>query len=180
MDVNTCARRASGERVCWGTSDAADMQTPEDFVSYDGSVQHACGLREDGSFACFGNLPYELGEPREEPFEALASGNNFNCGLTRAGAIDCWGLDVNGTLDAPSDTGFVALYASFQSGCALRADGTPACWGASAYWDTTPSIPLSSVSVGRGFACGLTADEGRGICWGIPSDGQTDVPLEGS
>jgi hypothetical protein len=178
MDVNTCARRSSGERVCWGTPDAAKFETSEDFVSYDGAVNYACGLRDDGSFACQGILSFDLGKPRAEPFKALASASDFNCGLTESGTIDCWGLDVNMMLDAPTGSGFTAIDASFRSACALRADRTPSCWGGSSFWHTTPSIPLMGLSVGRGFACGLTVAEGRGICWGIPSDGRLNLPLE--
>lgn len=179
MDANMCARTATGERTCWGTANAPELETAIDFVSYDGSTKHACGLYPDGSFECFGSRAFGLADPRPDPFQALHSGNDFNCGLTEAGAIDCWGLDGSGSLDAPEDTGFVALDVSFLSGCALRDDRTPTCWGASLYWDTAPVLPLSQLSVGKGFACGLTEGEGHGVCWGIFRNGQTDVPLEG-
>jgi len=118
--ANACARRPSGDVLCWGANyngqigngrTGTSQTTPAGVVGVSDAVETACGLR-------------------------------FCCARRASGRVSCWGentvgqlgnggsgsavtspVDVSGLTDAAS----IALGDSF--GCARRAGGQVVCWG---------------------------------------------------
>jgi alpha-tubulin suppressor-like RCC1 family protein len=172
-DGFACAITDVGEAKCWGyggesnlgDGGTADQPVPVDVVGLSGPVQ------------------------------SVLAGNAFACALTDAGAVECWGVNVNGQLGfgsvvAGSDvpvlvTGLSTLVTSLSVGeasaCAVTAAGGVVCWGADGHgqlgdgqgsdrFTPTPATGLGSgvTSVGPGVAdssCAVLAAGGL-RCWG--------------
>ena len=105
-----CGVRIDGSAVCWWPIDLerllsewqiyADIfddrgQTapPEGdrFTAISSGGLHACGLRVDGSVACWGSNDRGQIAPPEGSFAAISSGYDFTCGLREDGTVACWG-----------------------------------------------------------------------------------------
>jgi serine/threonine-protein kinase len=115
-----CARRRSGQVLCWGNNDHAQMgRAPPTDVRTPASIAglpparavtvgrtHACALIEGGTVSCWGgNTHGQLGRGlaagAADPIPAvvpglsdavgLAAGSSFNCALLASGAVTCWG-----------------------------------------------------------------------------------------
>ena len=61
---------------------------------------HTCGLRPDGSVACWsaGENEMDVGQltpPTGVVFRSIASGGQHNCGLDIQGNIHCWGAGTS-------------------------------------------------------------------------------------
>ena len=125
---------------------------------------HSCGLRTDGSIACWGLM--REGWPDGGGWTAVTSGTNFSCGLRGDGAVACWGDGSHGKTDPP-DGRFVQVAAGKQHACALDADGAAACWGWDAQGRASPpgGAVFTAIDVGDTHSCGLTA-AGDLLCWG--------------
>ncbi len=134
-------------------------------------LSHACIARSDGRVVCLGDPLYGvLGSPdRRKPVEIgpgitqlepgdvhqlhlvpnlaevvkLATGSRFNCALTKAKEVHCWGANDQGQLGrgtrsdseaapALALTDVEVLGAASDSACAVRTDGAVHCWGAGA------------------------------------------------
>lgn len=103
-------------------------------------------------------------------FTAVGTGSVAECGLV-GGAIACWGSDQDGEQRAPTGTDYTAISVGMFDACALHATGIAACWGA---WQTdhwpgstpTPTMSLSTVSVGYDVACGIKVSDSTLTCWG--------------
>ena len=65
--------------------------TPGGFSSLSGGGDHACGLLNDGSIACWGENGQGQASPPSGEFTGLVSGNSYSCGLRVDGTVVCWG-----------------------------------------------------------------------------------------
>ena len=119
-------------------------------------------------------------------FVAVAAGNDHNCAIRAgSGAIECWGDNYAGQLDAPAGR-FSAVSAGADYTCAIRESREIECWGAkNSPWGLVndfgqlapPPGPFTAVSSGKEHACGLRPS-GAIECWGTPVNdhGQTAIP----
>lgn len=171
-DGFACAVRKSGEVVCWGRNDSAQLgdgsklasrATPspianvEDAVAIAAAGASACAVRKNGAVLCWGvNDKGQLGRPagpiqtRPLPIPKLDDaidvtlGLEHGCALRRSGEVLCWGSDAEGQLGdgAGSRGGKVA-----QLGDATALDA------------------------GRAHTCALRRS-GAVACWGSNTQGQ--------
>ena len=144
-------------------------------------LYHTCGLKADGTLACWGRNDYgqsNVPTPNSNWVQVVA-GWLHTCGLQADGTLACWGDNDYGQTAVPSNPHWVQVSASVLHTCGLKADGTLACWGYNYYGEATvPSNPnWMQVSAGGLHTCGLKAD-GTLVCWGWNYFAQTDVPVE--
>ena len=106
----------------------------EEFSSVSGGVGHTCGLRVDGSLACWGSNEDGYGNllgqatPPEGEFASVSTGGWHTCGLRVDGSVACWGTASFGQA-APPEGEFASVSAGYEHTCGLRVDGSVACWG---------------------------------------------------
>ena len=102
-------------------------------------------------------------------------GSTHACGLTEAGALECWGEDTRYGLAASRSGPFSRIAASETAYCALDLDDRVSCWGLQpptgdrgerhvGEWDS-PEGEFAQVSVTTGLACGVRVDT-TVQCWG--------------
>ena len=51
---------------------------------------HTCGVRQDGSVACWGNSQYDQVIPPNGEFASISAGQYHNCGVKLRGSVACW------------------------------------------------------------------------------------------
>lgn len=139
---HTCAATTQGQVTCWG-GDAwpADPAVPSVAVlalADVTAVSGDCGLRRDGSVACWE-------EPDRRPRVVAGTGKAIalsgHCVVTGRGEVRCWGANDLGELGnggtAPSRSAVrvpglshvVSVSSNGSHACAALADGRVACWG---------------------------------------------------
>ena len=139
------------------------------------SSDEVCGLKTDGTIACWGNIFYPQ---REGTFTSVSVGSGFACGVRTDKTITCWGGDSFGNTMPPPCT-FASVSTGWDFACGLKTDGTIACWGNNAFGDTTPpagtfkSLGLSTTR--GGYDCGVRTD-GTIACWGNRANGDGGLP----
>ena len=161
--AHSCGLRSDGTIACWGANEEwritnceTDLPAGElplcdtewvrtgqadppagQFSAVAGGWQHSCGLRTDGTIACWGRNEDGQADPPAGRFRSvsaggtvLTGGGGHSCGLRTDGTIACWGYGGNGQTDAPSGV-FTAVSAGGDFSCGVRAVGTIECWGGS-------------------------------------------------
>jgi len=176
---------------------------------------HACAVVAGGAVKCWGENEYgQLGNGNMSDSAtpvvdvigisgaiALAVGAGHTCALVADGAVECWGLGVDGRLgngstansatpvDVLGISGATSI-AGVEHTCALVAGGAVKCWGpgsigqldnGNAASSATPvgvvgiagatSIAAGANYVGGGHTCALVAG-GAVKCWGGNAEGQ--------
>ena len=143
-----------------------------EFASVSAGRRHTCGLRADGSVACWGDDSDGRSTPPGGQFTSVSVGGDHTCGLRAEGSVVCWGADQS----TPPGGQLVFVSAGGAHTCGLRADGSVVCWGDNSYGRSTPpGGQFLSVSAGRAHTCGLRA-EGSVVCWGADHRGQSTPP----
>jgi hypothetical protein len=137
-------------------------------TSGDGS---SCGIRTDGTVACWGHLVY--------PRAAVPAGGFLRvsayvcvCGVRDSGRLACWGCDT----PPPSGSVFQDVGRGAEAQCALRLDGTMACWGPLVRADTIPAYKYDSLSAGAIYTCGIETSARWSVCWD-PRRGRDSLKL---
>ena len=137
---------------------------------------HACGLRVDGSIACWGSNNHNQTDVPNGEYTAVAAGSGgHSCGLRTDGTITCWGNSGYRAADPP-DGEYTALAAGWQHVCGLRTDGSIVCWGDNYYGQTdVPNGEYMAVAAGGSISCGVRTDRSI-VCWGDNLYGRKTPP----
>ena len=139
------------------------------FASVSAGSDHTCGVRTDGSVACWGDDEYGQSTPPEGQFASVSAGSDHTCGVRTDGSVACWGDDEYGQ-STPPEGQFASVSAGQGHACGVRTDGSVACWGDDEYGRSTPPEgEFASVSAARIHTCGVRTD-GSVACWGESSE----------
>jgi alpha-tubulin suppressor-like RCC1 family protein len=139
------------------------------FTAVSGGGEHSCGLRRDGTVACWGHNNYGQAGPPLGRFVVVASGGWHSCALRDDGTVECWGLSKVG---APGEG---ARSENSGGACFIRGPDTTYCWRSAGY---EPDGAFSAISAGAIHTCGLRLD-GTIDCWGHGAAGRIDAPGRG-
>ena len=147
----------------------------DSFDSVSAGWQHTCGVRSDGSVACWGSDRFGQATPPAGSFDSVSAGWQHTCGVRSDGSVVCWGSDRFGQATPPAGS-FDSVSAGSGHTCGVRSDGSVACWGLDNDGRATPPAgSFVSVSAGPGHACGVRND-GSVACWGLDNDGRATPP----
>ena len=136
---------------------------------------HSCGLRIDGTVACWGNAWEHRTDTPGDQLRAISAGGSHTCGLRADGTVVCWGDDHDGTTDVPEGH-FSSVSAGGRQSCGLRTDNTVACWGSNYFGQADPPQgEVRSVAAATDYSCAVRADN-TVVCWGYSDEGATDAP----
>jgi alpha-tubulin suppressor-like RCC1 family protein len=210
-ELHVCAIRNDQQTLCWGaTSSTAGSNAPVvvpggmTFVAISAGGNATCALTRTGQAYCWGKNEYgQFGDGTAftqsavpiavsggHVFIAISLGDRHSCGLTKSGAIWCWGDGVEGQLGSgqyaaslvptlvSGTYAWVALSTGGSFTCGIVKAGQLFCWGDGGTGqlgngsNRTSNVPLAagglaftSVSAGDEHACGLTKSLGT-WCWG--------------
>ena len=157
---------------------ATRLPTLAVFRSVNAGGFHTCGLKTDGSVACWGWNDYGQTASPGGSFSSVSAGELHTCGVKTGGSVACWGANDRGQA-TPLAGSFSSVSAGGWHTCGLKTDGSVACWGWIDYGQTaSPGGSFSSVSAGEWHTCGVKT-EGSVVCWGLNNHGET-APLAGS
>ena len=149
--------------------------TAGSFDSVSAGRDHTCGVRSDGSVACWGSNEDGEATPPAGSFDSVSAGRIHTCGLRSNGSVACWGSDEYGQATPPTGS-FVSVSAGVFHTCGVKSNGSVACWGSDEYGQATPPTgSFVSVSAGVGHTCGVRS-EGSAACWGYNGDGRATPP----
>ncbi len=202
---HSCARTTAGAAHCWGDNffgqlgdgSTTHRTTPVAVSGLGAGVAaiaagdtHSCALTTAGAVHCWGNNSYgQLGDgsttPRTTPVAvsgldsgvaAIAVGGTHSCALTTAGAVRCWGKNLDGQLGDDSTTqrttpvdvkgvggsgtlsDVAAITAGASHSCARTTAGAVLCWGDNYYGQlgdgstTHRTTPVAVSGLGSGVA----------------------------
>ncbi len=173
----TCAVTSDGTVWCWGGS-ATDLaaRTPaptaglKNVRSIAIGSQHSCAVIASGATQCWGANPAgQIGNGGGGVFAPFVSQ-----------AITVTGLTSNSVMAA----------VGLNHSCALLNNGLAYCWGANNLGqmgspvgsvlpvDVRAVDPLSAITAGKDFACGLTTTGMAMFCWGDDAFGQLGNGIE--
>ncbi|KAK4413331.1 Serine/threonine-protein kinase-like protein CCR4 [Sesamum alatum] len=127
----------------------------------DSGNSHICGVvNGSNSLQCW---PWQDFNYTANSFSSsLAVGENFVCGLTGSGEVQCVGSDSNVTDHVPRGN-FSWVGAGFRHACAVSFGGSLECWGHMA--GEKPQGEFTSLALGENRSCALRPN-GTVICWG--------------
>src|SRR6266849_3564627 len=91
--------------------------------SIDAGRHHTCGIKKNGTLACWGDNNDGQATPPKGTFSAVSAGGYHTCGLKHSGKLACWGDNFNGQATPPAGT-FTAVSAGGSHSCAIRTDAT--------------------------------------------------------
>ena len=186
----SCAIRADDRTVdCWGTYLAGSPGGQ--FKAIDGGLYgRYCGIRTDGTVACWRWNRTDRTDVPEGRFRAVAAGVTMSCGIRVDATVACWGEDAeSGVSEVPMgrftaissfDAGWSPHGSGIASGkstfCGVRVGGSVTCWGANHHaLSGVPDGRFVDVATGQAHACALKAD-GTAVCWGSDEHGQSRPP----
>lgn len=195
----SCARRATGEAVCWGNNTTGQLgdgsttsrSVPAPVIGVHDAIALAlgrnfgCAVRADRSVLCWG-LDGTTVDLVTRPVEglgrvaAITAGETHTCTLATDGSVSCWYAGAPaGEYVRPALLPVIAIDAGSSSTCALTAGGDAYCWGwhglASGTSDETVRVPgLSGITeITSGGMGGCARLRGGEIwCWGHNEWGQ--------
>jgi len=131
--------------------------------------EHVCGIKLDGTVACWGLNHIGQSTPPPGQFYDITSGRHFSCATRMNGLVECWG-DNNGNHATPPTTDMftsVSAPRNFTVGhaCGVRTDGSLACWGDFQMGVIPTGTDFVEVDVGEFHQCARRMDNSV-ACWG--------------
>jgi alpha-tubulin suppressor-like RCC1 family protein len=140
------------------------------FTEISAGSLHTCGVKTDGTLACWGKNDSGESTPPTGTFTEVSAGSQHTCGLKTNGTIACWG---DNSLGKTPTARFVEISVGVDHACGLKANGALECWGNNNNGQATPPTgTFSQVSVGAFHSCGVKGD-GTIACWGSNDYGQS-------
>lgn len=181
--ADSCAEVQNNLWECTGTWDEqrGELPAPDNmhFTEVVAGLGHYCGLREDGTAACWGDNGYGQAEAPGVTFSSLAGGAEglHSCGVQTDGVTVCWasrggdaGLDE--VLAPPTDARFESIALGHYQSCGIDREGNQQCWGEGSSEDAPTIGPFAATTLGASHGCALRLD-GSAVCWGVP-DAESD------
>ena len=148
-----------------------------------GSVEsgdhHNCGVKTDGSVACWGRNAEGQSTPPAGTFTQVSAGSSHSCGVKTDTSIACWGANGSGQASPPADS-FTQVSAGAAHSCGLRTNGSVVCWGNNR--DNLLAVApgtYTQVSAGDVHSCGVRTDGSVG-CWGYVGVDRLTTPVAGT
>ena len=141
----------------------AHAGSTERFTAISAGVHHTCGVKADGTVACWGRDNDGQATPPSGRFQSVSAGEDYTCGVKQDGELDCWGLALYGRVSPPGGR-FVQVSAGHRLACGLRESGSISCWGDE--YDGSEIMSNSqyaSVTTGGVFFCGVRVN-GTAAC----------------
>ncbi len=168
---NGCGLDAAGNLQCWqvgGDACNGTQGTPPagTFSQVTVGMCYACGLRSDGTIACWGTNDQGQASPPQGTFVQISAGEKRACALTADGTIACWGSGGSACpVLEPGET-FTQVSVGSSQLCGLKTDGTVTCWGDNCVAQAIAiSGTFTQIAAGPDHACALRSD-GNVVCWG--------------
>ena len=121
-----------------------------------------------------GDTAQDTGFAPESRFIDAGTGGGHTCGILAGGSIECWGINDDGQLNAPSGV-FSSIHVGHAHACALDDLGEVQCWGRNNQEQTALSGAFSTVVAGGAHTCGLR-ESGEVECVGSNEYGQSSPP----
>jgi hypothetical protein len=166
----SCGLDENAAIVCWGRTDNPPPSGAFQWI--DGGDGFMCGLRMDGTLACWvtANAQASPNDPELQPppgaFMTFVAADVHACALDATGAATCWGSDADAIAPPPNET-FVQLAADDDYTCGMTSDDRLVCWG-----DEPSDAPSGSgfKGFGAGPSAGCVIDAARELsCFGLAS-----------
>jgi hypothetical protein len=79
---------------------------------------HTCGIKSDGTLACWGYNDYGQSSPPAGTFTQVSAGELHTCGVKSDGTVTCWGDDSYEQSKIPTGT-FVQVSAGAYHTCGV-------------------------------------------------------------
>ena len=77
-----------------GSGDTGAMEM--EYTSVSAGTFYTCGVRRDGSVACWGQDELSQATPPTGEFASVSAGSAHTCGVRRDGSVACWDNDKTG------------------------------------------------------------------------------------
>ncbi len=154
----------------------SDQQGSVDVVVSAGR-EHSCGVKSDGSVACWGSSRFKQASAPAGVFSSVSAGDLHSCGVKSDGSVACWGHNGFKQVSAPAGV-FSSVSAGEHHSCGVKSDESVVCWGSNTNGrSTVPTGAYASVSAGDDHSCGVKTDN-TVSCWGHNGSGRSTVPME--
>ncbi|MCB9665698.1 MAG: hypothetical protein H6732_16435 [Alphaproteobacteria bacterium] len=170
----TCALDAGGVPLCFGLGSRYGAAPPTfgAFAQFDITSDHGCGVRTDGTLACWGNDRVGQATPPAGTFSKVDVGGTHSCGIQADGQVTCWGQVLGGAgLQPPAGSPRKDLAVGYDHSCVIEPDGSATCWGPPGLQISgvlnDPPGPFSQIASGDNHNCAVRNPERTVQCWGL-------------
>jgi hypothetical protein len=135
---------------------------PGPFAFLSAGNEGSCGVRTDGTLACWGEAYwYTLPDPFPGTYTHVSRLGGV-CAVQTSGALVCWADPASRLTPVPTGA-FMEVAIGEGVACARRRDGTVACWGMGA--NVPAGYTFESLTGGAYFFCGLETGAHGAVCW---------------